>query len=43
MEPLIVGLLLMVLSAQGALWYKLRRLESRLNGHLAHWGEKEQR
>ena len=32
-----------LLSAQGALWYKLRRLESRLNGHLAHWGEKEQR
>jgi hypothetical protein len=35
MEALIVGLLLLVLSAQGAVWYKLGRLESRLNGHLA--------
>ena len=39
MEPLIIGLLLMVLSAQGAVWYKLGRLESRVNGHLAQHQE----
>ena len=35
MEALTIGLLLMVLSAQGAVWYKLGRLESRVNGPLA--------
>lgn len=36
MEALTIGLLLMVLSAQGAVWYKLGRLESRVNSHIAH-------
>lgn len=35
METLIVGLLLMVLTAQGAVWYKLGKVESCLHGHLS--------
>ena len=34
MDSLILSLLLLVLGAQGAVWYKLGRVEQRLKDHL---------
>lgn len=34
MQALVIALLLLVISAQGAVWYKLGRLEARLKAHL---------
>lgn len=34
MEALVIGMLILVLSAQGGIWYKLGRLETLVNGHL---------
>lgn len=34
MEALVVSLLLLVLGTQGAVWYKLGRVEQRLKDHL---------
>jgi len=41
MDGAILGLLLAVLSAQGLVWYKLGRVEQRLNDHLQYHKRKE--
>lgn len=34
MEAIAVSLILLIVAAQGAIWYKLGRIESAVNGHL---------
>ncbi|MFQ5826177.1 MAG: hypothetical protein ACE5IA_02360 [Dehalococcoidia bacterium] len=36
MDTLVLGLLLLVLSAQGAVWYKLGKVEAEIKNHLYH-------
>lgn len=40
MEYAVIGFMSLVLTAQGAIWYKLGRVEARVNEHLHKWDGK---